>query len=102
MPAKAGHALFQIDPAPNENALAEAKARAEQAAREEARLKGLVAQQAVSRMEYDNAVSVNAMAQAALKQAQLNLSWATVTAPASRTSHRAPPSQPAGTGPPGE
>ena len=72
MPVKAGQPLFQIDPAPYENALAEAKARAEQAAREEARLKGLVAQQAVSRMEYDNAVSVNAMAQAALKQAQLS------------------------------
>ena len=69
LPVKAGQPLFQIDPAPYENARAEAKARAEQAAREEARLKGLVAQQAVSRMEYDNAVSVNAMAQAALKQA---------------------------------
>ena len=89
MPVKAGQPLFQIDPAPYENALAEAKARAEQAAREEARLKGLVAQQAVSRMEYDNAVSVNAMAQAALKQAQLNLSWTTVTAPVSGTSNRA-------------
>ena len=85
MPVKAGQPLFQIDPAPYENALAEAKARAEQAAREEARLKGLVAQQAVSRMEYDNAVSVNAMAQAALKQAQLNLSWTTVTAAVSGT-----------------
>ena len=88
-PVKAGQVLFQIDPAPYENTLAEAKARAEQTAREEARLKGLVAQQAVSRMEYDNAVSANAMAQAALKQAQLNLSWTTVTAPVSGTSNRA-------------
>ena len=88
-PVKAGQPMFQIDPAPYENALAEAKARAEQTAREEARLKGLVAQQAVSRMEYDTAVSSNAMAQAALKQAQLNLSWTLVNAPVSGVSGRA-------------
>ena len=88
-PVKVGQPLFQIDPAPYENALAEARARAEQTAREEARLKGLVAQQAVSRMEYDNAVSSNDMAQAALKQAQLNLSWTLVTAPVSGISNRA-------------
>ena len=48
-PVKAGQALFQIDRVPYEIALADAKARAEQTAREEARLKGLLAQDAVSR-----------------------------------------------------
>jgi len=86
---KAGQPLFQIDRAPYENALAEAQAKAEQTAREEARLKGLLAHQAVSQKEYDDAASANAMAQAALRQAKLNLSWTTVTAPVAGTSGRA-------------
>lgn len=86
---KAGQPLFQIDPAPYELALAEVKAKAEQTAREEARLKGLLARQAISQKEYDDANSANAMAQAALRQAQLNLSWTTVTAPVSGISGRA-------------
>ena len=75
---KAGQPLFQIDPAPYEFALAEVKAKAEQTAREESRLKGLLSRQAISQKEYDDANSANAMAQAALRQAQLNLSWTTV------------------------
>ena len=89
MPVKAGQPLFQIDPAPYEFVLAEVKAKAEQTAREEARLKGLLSRQAISQKEYDDAASVNAMAQAALRQAQLNLSWTTVTAPVSGISGRA-------------
>lgn len=85
---KAGQPLFQIDRAPYENALAEAKAKAEQTAREEVRLKGLLSHQAVSQKEYDDAASNNAVAQAALHQAQLNLSWTTVTAPVGGTSGR--------------
>lgn len=88
-PIKAGQALFQIDPAPYENSLAEAKARAEQTAREESRLKGLLAKQAISQKEYDDAASANAVAQATLRQAQLNLSWTTVSAPVSGVSGRA-------------
>lgn len=88
-PVKAGQPLFKIDPAPYEIALEQAKAKAEQTAREEARLKGLLAHQAVSQKEYDDAVSANAVAQSALHQAQLNLSWTTVTAPVSGTSGRA-------------
>lgn len=87
-PVKAGQPLFQIDRAPYEIALSEAKARAEQTAREEARLKGLLAQEAISRKEHDDAVTNNAMAQAALRQAELNLSWTTVTAPVGGTSGR--------------
>ena len=88
-PVKAGQPLFQIDPAPYEFVLAEVKAKAEQTAREEARLKGLLSKQAISQKEYDDAASVNAMAQAALRQAQLNLSWTTVTAPVAGISGRA-------------
>lgn len=90
---KAGQVLFQIDPAPYEIALAEAKAKAEQTAREEARLKGLIALRAISQKEYDDAVSTNAMAQAELRQARLNLSWTRVTAPVAGVSGRAAKSE---------
>ena len=86
---KAGQALFQIDRAPYEIALAEAKAKAEQTAREVGRLKGLAEAKAIAQRDYDDAVSANAMAQAALRQAELNLSWTTVTAPVAGTTGRA-------------
>ncbi|MBS4097576.1 MAG: efflux RND transporter periplasmic adaptor subunit [Sulfuricella sp.] len=100
---KAGQALFQIDRAPYEIAvsqarasLAEAKAKAEQTTREAARLKGLVEQNAVSRRESDDASSNSAVAQAALqaaeaalRQAELNLSYTTVTAPVAGVTGRA-------------
>lgn len=86
---RSGQALFQIDRAPYEIALAEAKARAEQTAREKQRLKGLAEAKAISQKDYDDAVSADAMAQAALRQAQLNLSWTTVTAPVAGTTGRA-------------
>ncbi len=88
-PVTAGQPLFQIDPEPFKNALDESQARAKQTAREAARLKGLFTQQAVSRKEFDDATSVNEVAQANLKTAQLNLTWATVTAPVSGISGRA-------------
>lgn len=88
-PVKAGQALFQIDRAPYEIAAAEARARAEQTAREVARLKGLAEAKAVAQKDYDDAVSANAMAQATLKQAELNLSWTTVTAPVAGVAGRA-------------
>lgn len=84
-----GQPLFQIDRSRYEIALASAQASADMAAREVQRLKGLVAQKAVSRREYDNAISSNAIAQANLRQAKLNLSWTTVTAPVSGTTGRA-------------
>src|SRR5574343_762039 len=90
---KAGQALFQIDRAPYENALAEARARAEQTAREAARLKGLAEAKAIAQKDYDDAASASAMAQAALKQAELNLSWTTVTAPVSGGAGRAEKSE---------
>ncbi len=86
---KAGQPLFQIDPVPFQNALDEAQARAKQTAREAARLKKLFSQQAVSRKEFDDATSLNEIAQATLKTAKLNLAWTTVTAPVDGVSGRA-------------
>ncbi|MFO1371514.1 MAG: efflux RND transporter periplasmic adaptor subunit [Candidatus Competibacteraceae bacterium] len=102
-PVKAGQPLFQIDRIPYEIALAraratqaEAKARTEQAAREALRLKGLLEQKSISRKEYDDATSTSAMSQAvlqateaAVRQAELDLSYTTVTAPVAGVSGRA-------------
>jgi membrane fusion protein (multidrug efflux system) len=91
----AGKPLFQIDPAPFEIALAQARAqlaqeraRNEQAKRESGRLKDLANEKAISQKEYDDATS-NAklsdatlqVAEANVKQAELNLSYTQVTAP---------------------
>jgi len=98
----AGQPMFLIDPVPYQNALAQAKAqlaeqkaRIEQTRREENRLQGLLATQSISQREYDNAVSDNAVTNAALQQAEvrvrdaeLNLSYATVTAPVGGVSGR--------------
>lgn len=86
---KAGQPLFQIDRSVYEVALAEARARAEQTARDTERLKDLIATQAVSRKAYDDAVAAAAIAAAALRQAELNLSWTTVTAPVAGMTGRA-------------
>jgi membrane fusion protein (multidrug efflux system) len=86
---RAGQALFQIDRSTYEIALAEAEAKAEQATREKDRLSSLVEARAISQREYDGAVSAHAIAQATLRQAQLNLSWTTITAPLSGTTGRA-------------
>ncbi|WP_417069078.1 efflux RND transporter periplasmic adaptor subunit [Niveibacterium terrae] len=100
---KAGQPLFEIDRAPLEAALAsarasvsEARARVDQANREQARLKGLVAQDAASRKDLDDATSTAALNRAALEAAQaqektasLNLGYANVTAPVSGISGRA-------------
>ncbi len=100
---RAGQPLFQIDRIPYEIALAraratqaEAKARVEQTAREAARLKGLLDKESISRREYDDAISTRAMSEAilqateaAMRQAELNLSYTTVTAPVAGVSSRA-------------
>jgi len=86
---EAGQPLFQIDPQPFKITLEEAQARAKQTAREAVRLKLLFSKQAVSRKEFDDATSLNEIAQATLKTAQLNLDWTTVTAPVSGITGRA-------------
>ena len=94
-PVKAGQVLFQLDPAPFQIALEQAKAaaagqgaRITQTARESSRLKELLATQSISQREYDNAASDSSIsqagmlqAQANIKEAQLNLSYTKVTAP---------------------
>jgi membrane fusion protein, multidrug efflux system len=96
-PVKAGQVMFQIDPAPFQIALSQAKAaaagqgaRITQTNRETGRLKDLLASQSISQREYDNATSDSAIAgasmmqaQASIKEAELNLSYTRVTAPAS-------------------
>jgi membrane fusion protein (multidrug efflux system) len=98
----AGQAMFLIDPAPFQIALANAKAqlaqqraRVEQTQRESQRLQGLLATQSISEREADNANSDNALARAALAQyeanvreAELNLSYTTVTSPISGVAGR--------------
>ena len=100
---KEGAPLFEIDRAPFEVALAQAKgqlaqatAQVAQAQREETRLKPLVADRAVSRKEYDDATSARQLgeasiqqANASVRQAELNLSYTGVAAPVSGISGRA-------------
>ena len=100
---RAGQVLFQIDRAPFEIALAQARAalaeqraKLQQAEREAVRLKDLIEQRAISQREYDDATSNSALARAALqgakakiREAELNLSSTTVTAPVSGLSGRA-------------
>ena len=102
-PVREGAPLFEIDRAPFEVALAQARgqraqaaAQIEQSKREEARLKPLVQDRAVSRKEYDDATSNQQLAEAAVqladaavRQAELNLSYTNVTAPVSGISGRA-------------
>ena len=96
-PIKAGQPMFLIDPEPYKIALANAQgqlaqqgAHVTQTTRESARLKDLLATQSISQREYDNATSDSAVASAgimqanaAVREAQLNLSYTTVTAPSS-------------------
>jgi len=100
---RAGAPMFKIDPALFEIALSQAKAqmaqeraRNEQSRRESARLKQLAAEKAISQKEYDDATSNLKLADAALlvaqanvQQAELNLSYTSVTAPVSGVSGRA-------------
>jgi membrane fusion protein (multidrug efflux system) len=100
---KEGALLFEIDRATYEVALAQARAQlaqataqVDQARREEARLKPLLQDRAVSGKEYDDATSSRQLAEAAIqqanasiRQAELNLSYTRVTAPVAGISGRA-------------
>jgi membrane fusion protein (multidrug efflux system) len=94
---KAGDILFRIDPAPlqatyasAQATLARSEATLNQAASKAKRYEPLVAVNAISKQEYDDAVATRKTAEAdvltaraALKTASLNLGYATVTAPIS-------------------
>ncbi len=100
---RAGAVLFVIDRAPYEialdqakAALAQEKARIEQAQREATRMKQLAAEQAISQKEYDDATSTLKLteasvmaAEAKVREAELNLSYVTVTAPIGGVTGRA-------------
>jgi membrane fusion protein (multidrug efflux system) len=94
---KAGQPLFLIDPAPYQAAvdsaraaLVKAQANVTQAAAQATRFKPLVDAKAISQQEYINAQAAQAQAEAdvaaaraALRTAELNLGYASVTAPIS-------------------
>ncbi|HEX4973894.1 MAG TPA: efflux RND transporter periplasmic adaptor subunit [Steroidobacteraceae bacterium] len=100
---RAGTPLFQIERAPFEIALAHAKATAdqadatnEQARRESERLRGLLANAAVSKRlaeeaetAYRTATAQLAAARAAVHEAELNLSYTSVVAPITGVTGRA-------------
>jgi RND family efflux transporter MFP subunit len=94
-PVKQGQVLFRIDPRPlkaaveqSRAALARDQAQLEQAQAQEARLKPLVDKDYITRSEYEVALTQSKSLQAtveanraALEQAQLQLSYASITAP---------------------
>lgn len=100
---KAGAPLFRIERAPYQLAreaaqaqLAQAQARAEQAARESTRLASLLADKAISQREADDAATALKTSEAALmaaraqlREAELNLGYSQVTAPIGGLAQRA-------------
>jgi membrane fusion protein, multidrug efflux system len=78
-----GQVLYQIDPAPYQAQLDSAEANLTQAQSLMDRYKPLVGINAVSRQNYDNAVSAAAQAKAAKEIAAINLSYCSVAAPIS-------------------
>ena len=78
-----GEVLYQIDPAPYQAALNSANASLMQAQQLAQRYQPLVDINAVSKQDYDNAMSAAAQAKAAQEIAGVNFSYCTVTAPIS-------------------
>ena len=76
-----GEVLYEIDPAPYKAALDSANASLMQAEQLVERYKPLVGINAVSKQDYDNAVSAAAQAKAAQEIAAINLGYCTVTSP---------------------
>jgi membrane fusion protein (multidrug efflux system) len=80
---KAGQQLYQIDPALYEATVNSAKATLQSAKSLADRYKQLIAEQAVSRQELDNAQATALEAQASLQTAEINLRYTKVLAPIS-------------------
>ena len=78
-----GEVLYEIDPAPYKAALDSANASLTQAQLLAERYQPLVGINAVSKQDYDNAVSAAAQAKAAQEIAAVNFGYCTVTAPIS-------------------
>ena len=102
-PVSAGTVMFQIDPVPFQLAVQEARAtlaqehaRSELANSDARRLEPLAQEKAIAQRDYDSAVATAktstaaiAAADAKLKEAELNLGYATITAPISGITGRA-------------
>lgn len=80
---KLGQQLYQIDPSVYESTLASAQANLQSTRALAERYKQLVAEQAVSRQEYDDAQAKRLQAEATLKSAQIDLRYTKVLAPIS-------------------
>lgn len=80
---KAGEQLYQIDPSVYEATLKSAQATLQSTKSLADRYKQLVNEQAVSRQEYDDAVSKRLQAEATLQSAQIDLRYTKVLAPIS-------------------
>ncbi|MFK0088302.1 efflux RND transporter periplasmic adaptor subunit [Pseudomonas sp. NPDC090755] len=80
---KEGQQLYQIDPSVYEATLASAQANLQSSRSLSDRYKQLVAEQAVSRQEYDDAQAKRLQAEAALRSAQIDLRYTKVLAPLS-------------------
>ena len=76
-----GQVLYQMDPAPYQATLDSAKANLKQAKLLAERYKPLVGINAVSKQNYDNAVSAADQAKASVEIAAINLGYCRVTAP---------------------
>ncbi|MGB9430239.1 MAG: efflux RND transporter periplasmic adaptor subunit [Gammaproteobacteria bacterium] len=76
-----GQQLFLIDPAPYEAALASAKAAYLTAKAQAEREAPLAAKDYISPQDYESAVATATQAQAALQQAQINLSYTDIRSP---------------------
>ena len=80
---KAGDQLYQIDPSTYDATLLSAQASLDSSKSKADRYQQLVKEQAVSRQDFDDAISTKQQAEATLKTAQINLRYTKVMAPIS-------------------